>query len=133
VSSGPLLRGLIDTPVLLAVRRGDPDAFAFATDFRRHHQIEVSEVTAMVLLTICRDAAELHGELTFLGSCRVHRVTSPVSRRAFRILEALPPPSPLSADDAIVAATAVENKLPLYTLDPPRYTGVAGLTVLQPY
>ena len=115
------------------MRRGERDAVQFATDLLRYYSIEVSELSTMVLLTQCRDATELQGEAAFLASCRVHRITAPISRRAFRILKNLPPPSPLSADDALVAATALEHKLPLYTLDPPKYAGVAGLSAIQPY
>jgi len=50
-----------------------------------------------------------------------------------RLLEVLPPPDPLAADDAIIAATAIEQSLPLYTLDPARFANVSGLATLQPY
>lgn len=70
---------------------------------------------------------------TFVKFFTVYSHTARIVRRAQAILEALTPPSPLTADDAIVAATAVEHKLTLYTLDAARFAGVAGLTALPPY
>lgn len=51
--------------------------------------------------------------------------------QAFR--DTLTPPSLLTTDVAIVAVTANEHKLPLYTLDPARFAAVAGPTALSPY
>ena len=43
------------------------------------------------------------------------------------------PPVPFTPGDAIVAATALELKLPLYTLTPARFATVSKLTTIQPY
>jgi hypothetical protein len=94
---------------------------------------DISQLSAMTLVADAPDTAERNGLTMFFSWCVIHPITLKIVRRARRILEALPPPSPLTADDAIVAATAIEHKLPLYPLDPPRYSGVAGLSVLQPY
>jgi predicted nucleic acid-binding protein len=126
-------RGLIDTPVLIEIRRGQPDAHQFAITMLTSAGIEVSELAAMVLLAQSRTAAELQDNLRFLGHSRVHRITAPVSDRACRVISSFPPPAPRTADDAIVAATALIHKLPLYTLDPGRFAGVPGLSVLPPY
>jgi predicted nucleic acid-binding protein len=56
-----------------------------------------------------------------------------IVRRAYHLLDSHPPPAPLTADDAIVAATALIRKLPLYTLDPGRFAAVPGLTAARPY
>jgi predicted nucleic acid-binding protein len=133
MTSGPLPRGLIDTPIVLSFRTGDADACRFALEMLRYHLIEMSEFTAMAVLARCPDAAELQRERAFLKNSLVRRVTANISRRAFRILERLPPPCGLTADDALVAATAVEHKLPLYTLDPARFAAVSGLTAVRPY
>ena len=85
------------------------------------------------MIANCSDAADRLGLQWFFASADTYHITAAISRRAQRILESLAPPSPLMADEAIVAATAIEHKLTLYTLDPPKYAGVAGLTVLQPY
>ena len=79
------------------------------------------------------DAAELTYLRAFFSLSRVYSITARISRRAFEILGRQSPPAGLTADDALVAATALDCKLPLYTLDPGRFSAVAGLTVLRPY
>jgi predicted nucleic acid-binding protein len=133
VSSGPPPRGLIDTDILRAYRRGGPDALAFLAHRAQFGRHDISQVSAMILIADALDAAERTGLVMFFSWCQIHSVTAKIVGRAQRILEALPPPSLLTADDALVAATALEHKLPLYTLDPPRFAGVAGLTALPPY
>jgi predicted nucleic acid-binding protein len=79
------------------------------------------------------DAAELALLVRLLRPNRVHSITAPISRRARHLMEALPPPAPLTAGDALVAATAIEHSLPLYTLDPGRFAPGSGLTAIRPY
>ena len=129
----PLRRGLIDTRLLLDIRSGQNDAVQFALEMLRFNALEMSEFSAMVLLATSQDAAELASHQLFLQNNRVYRVIAPVSRAALRLLASLPPPSPLTADDAIVAMTVIEHSLPLYTLDPARFAGVPGLVALRPY
>jgi predicted nucleic acid-binding protein len=128
-----ILPGVIDTPILVDYRAGEPNALAFVGVIRAYRQPEFSQLPALVLLANAPDQADHNAVRLFLSISTVHDLTVRIARRAKAILESLVPPSPLTADDAIVAATATDHKLPLYTLDPPRYAGVAGLSVLQPY
>jgi predicted nucleic acid-binding protein len=110
VTPTPVARGLLDTSVVLDYREGWPAP-----------------------VQCCQDPADLTAVRVFLGISIVHPVTAKIVRRAFRILDSLTPPAALTPDDAIVAATAIEHILPLYTLDPARYATVPGLTALRPY
>lgn len=129
----PQAPGLMDTPILLAMRRGELDAHAFGFDLLRAHGLDVGELSAMALLATSGTAAAHGRNVGFPGFTRVHRIKAPISQRAYRLLVRLPPPSALTADDAIIAATALVHKLPVYTTDPARYAGVPGLTCLRPY
>jgi predicted nucleic acid-binding protein len=133
MTTGAVVRGLIDTPVLIAYRDGWPDPVRFITAVRMNGLPELSELSAMALFTWCQDAADHQGVEVFLLGSIVHRLTSTISRKALNILERLPAPVVLTADDAIVAATAIGHKIPLYTLDPGRFAGISGLTALPPY
>lgn len=126
-------RGVIDTPVLLAYRDAQPDAEQFIIAVRAVGLPELSQLSALALFAWCQDAMNVSAVQSFLSAATVHGVTANTMRRAQRILERLPPPCGLSADDAVVAATAIEQKLPLYTLDPGRFAAVPGLTTLRPY
>jgi predicted nucleic acid-binding protein len=125
--------GLIDTPVLIGYREGQPDAVQFMLDVRQNGQPALSQLSALVLLAWPQDAADRVGVEAFLFTADVRPLTARIANRAQTILESLAPPCGLTADDAIVAATAIENKLPLYTLDPARFATVPGLTALRPY
>ena len=133
MSTGSTPRGLIDTPVLTAYREGWPAAVQFITDVRRGGRPELSELSALALIAGCQDAADLAGLGWFFYAAHVHSITAHISRRARQILERLPPPAPLTAGDALVAATALAHTLPLYTLDPGRFAAVPGLSAVQPY
>lgn len=129
----PPARGLMDTPILSAMRRGDLDAHAFGVDLLVAHGLDVSELSGMALLAASSTAAAHGRNIGFLGAIRVHPITAPISRRAFQLLVRLPPPAGLTADDAIIAATALAHKLPLYTLDPAKFAAVPGLSATRPY
>jgi predicted nucleic acid-binding protein len=133
VTPAPPARGLIDTPVLIAYRDGWPDAVAFLAAVRQNGQPECSQISALALFAWCQDAMDVSAVRAFLALTTVYAVTAQTMRRALRILERHPPPMGLTPDDAIVAATAIEQSLPLYTLDPARFANVTGLAALQPY
>jgi len=126
-------RGLVETRLLIEIRAGDPNAYEFAIEMLRAAGIEVSELSATCLIAQARTVEERHRNLAFLSNCTVHAVSARVSHRAYRIAASVPLPASLTADDALVAATALIHKLPLYTLDPARFAAVPGLTALRPY
>jgi predicted nucleic acid-binding protein len=128
-----LRRGLVDTPLLLLMLRGDDEAYQFARDMLKVAAIGVSASSALVALASAQDAAALAERQEFLKSNRVYTLTARIARRAFTLITQLPPPSPITADDAIIAATAIEHSLPLYTLDPARFSNIAGVAAIQPY
>ncbi|MCE9564529.1 MAG: hypothetical protein K8U57_21025 [Planctomycetes bacterium] len=126
-------RGLIDTPILLAYRTGEPNSLDFLTAIRLLGDPEFSELSAIALICNCLNPAELVSLDWFFYAAISYSVTARISQRAYRIVHRLTPPCGLTADDAIVAATAIEHKLPLYALNPNRFATVPGLTVLLPY
>lgn len=129
----PLSRGLIDTPIVIAYREGLTEAEHFFVRVREVGLPEMSQLSVLALFAWCKDASDVTAVQFFLSIATVHGVTAYTMRRAQRILERLPPPCGLTADDAIAAATAIEQSLPLYTLDPARFAAVPGLAAIQPY
>jgi predicted nucleic acid-binding protein len=119
--------------VVVDYRDGWPNPLQFITDIRASRQPEFSQITALVILARCQDANELSGIQGFLSISTVHAMTAKITSRAQAILDSLTPPCGLTADDAIVAATAIQHKLPLYALDPSKFATIAGLTVIKPY
>lgn len=133
MSTNRTARGLVDTPLLLAIIDADADAYAFAVAMLPVRAVEMSRssvLTARAELPDPRRVAELR---RFARVNVVHSLTARIADHAYRLLDRLPPPSPLTADDALVAATALAHKLPLYTLDPGRFAAVPGLAAVRPY
>jgi len=126
-------RVLIDTDILRAFRLGDPDALSLLSKLASLGRQDISQLSAMVLIADAPDTRERTCLSMFFSWCDIHAVTARISGRALRILEVLPPQVPVTADDAIIAATAIEHKLSLYTLNPARFVGVSGLAALRPY
>jgi predicted nucleic acid-binding protein len=133
VTPSPVRRGLLDTPILADYRDGHPDALQLITDLRLLGFPDMSQISVLALFARCIDPREVTGVRVFLRVSTVHAVTAHTMRRALRLLESLSPPCGLTPDDAIVAATAIEQSLPLYTLDPTRFAAVAGLAAVRPY
>ena len=122
---------LFDTQLVLSCRSVEEPAYGFVDrwiDSKR--KVMICEVTALALLCGCRDEEDRRQQLFFLSQSRILRIKAKISERAFAVMRELPVPVLLSANDALVAATALIEKLPLYALDPDRYSGVPGLTVL---
>src|SRR4051812_45933852 len=108
----PYRRRLLDTQLLVEIRAGHPHAIQFAHDLLRLASLDMSVLSALVVLSECQSAADVQRDLKFFGHNRVHRITAAASRRAVRIMRQLTPPAGITADDAIVAATALTHKLP---------------------
>lgn len=125
--------GLLDTGVLTACLRGHPPATRFFIAVNRLGAPQFSRLTALELLAGCRTDPERALALRFIGSSQVLELTDPVMRRAVDLLTTIPMPTTLTPSDAIVAATAIEHALPLYTLDPARFATVPGLATIRPY
>lgn len=128
-----LCRGLLDTSLVIAIQTGEPAALQLANDLLLRIGIDFSELSAIALLASSQDPAERSMRIGFVNSCRVHRITTRIARATLRLASSLPIPIALTADDAIIAVTAIEHSLPLYTLDPTRFTAVPGIVTLQPY
>lgn len=122
--------GLLDTDLLLAYREGSASAGAFVAEVRRASVIRISHASALAVLAWCADEDARSAVRAFLYPAIVHPVTAKISHRAFGVLNQLPLPMRLSPLDGFVAATALIHKLPLYSLDPERYSAVPGLTAL---
>ena len=126
-------RGLIDTPILIAYRDGEPDAVTFIRAVQQTGLPECSQISALALFVWCQDALDLGSVRALLTLLTVCSVTAHTMRRAQQLLESLTPPCGLTPDDAIVAATAIEQSLLLDALDLARFANVSGLAALRPY
>lgn len=125
--------GLIDTAVMVACVHGNPQAVLFFVAQNRGRGPQFSRLSALEMLSSCRADAERALVIRYVSSSVVHEITDAIARRAFDLLTTIPLPTTLTASDAIIAATAIEHSLPLYTLDPGRFANLPGLATIQAY
>jgi predicted nucleic acid-binding protein len=133
MSKATLKAGLVDTKLLLDILNATVEATQFAMEIFPSTLFQVSEFSMLVALTTAKDANEYAERETFFQRNVVHGLTARIVRRARKLLSSLPAPSPITADDAIIAATAIEHSLPLYTLDTTRFANLSGLATIKPY
>jgi predicted nucleic acid-binding protein len=134
MSKAALKAGLVDTRLLLDILNATVEATRFVVETYPSTLFQVSEFSVMVAFASAKDVTECAERQAFFNRNIVHNLSARIVRRARKLLSSLPAlPSPISADDAIIAATALEHSLPLYTLDPTRFNAVPGLATVRPY
>jgi predicted nucleic acid-binding protein len=87
----------------------------------------------MELVQGCQSAAKPATVQKFLRQVRQLPVTAPISRRAYGFMEAFFLSHGLQIPDALIAATARERGLTLYTKNLRHFQMISGLTVVRPY
>jgi predicted nucleic acid-binding protein len=125
--------GLIDTNVLIDASRGLAAATAFLAAQQAAGGIRISVISAMELVAGCRNATELARVQEFLASVTVLPVTEAVSTRALQFMESYFLSHGLNIPDALIAATAGEYGITLYTRDFRHFQMIPALTIHRPY
>ena len=125
--------GLTDTDILIDAARGLPDAIAFLSAQRAGAGISISIISSMELVAGCRDAAELRQIQQFLRQVISLPVCASISQTAHRLMESYSLSHGLQIPDALIAATALEHHLTLYTKNVRHFQMIPGLTVHRPY
>jgi predicted nucleic acid-binding protein len=118
---------------MVACVQGHPQALLFFISQNRGGGAQLSRLSAIEMLSDCRSDAERALALRFITGSVIHELTVSIVRRAFDLLTAIALPTPLTASDAIIATTAIEHSLPLYTLDPARFANLPGVGTIQLY
>ncbi len=117
---------IYDTDVLIAAERGSEKALDVLTDVAER---SVSIITFMELLQGARNAVESQRIKMFLtdGGFDVLPLTANIGHRALIYIEEYSRSAGLRVADAIIAATAVENNLPLVSGNKKHYKPLKDL------
>jgi predicted nucleic acid-binding protein len=130
----PTLRhGLIDTDILIDASRGLAQAGEFLNEMLNGNGITISVISAMELIAGCRDSAQLSNTKQFLASLTVHPITEAVSARARSLMETFTLSHGLLSPDALVAGTALESGIALYTRNIRHFRMIPELLIIKPY
>jgi predicted nucleic acid-binding protein len=123
---------LFDTDVLIDAGRGVSVALDVLNDAVKKHSLAVSAITEMELIVGCRNKAELRALDGFLKRFVVLSCTEAVSDEGARLLRKYRLSHGLLIPDALIAATALMENLPLVSKNQRDYRFIANLQLL-PY
>lgn len=124
--------GLIDSNILIDAMNGIVDAIAFLED-QQGTEMQISIVSAMELIAGCRNKTEMRELQRFFQRCTILPVTVTISQVAFQLMESFYLSHGLILPDALIAATAMEHNLNLYTRNTRHFLMIPGLAAVRPY
>lgn len=133
VASATHPAGLIDTSILIDASRSVPQAVAFVNGQRAVGGVHVSIISAMELIQGALNASDLRRLQRMLRHVIREHVTSSVSKNAYGLMERYVLSHNLLIPGALIAATALEHGLPLYTLNLRHFQMIPGLAAVRPY
>ena len=119
---------LIDSDVLIWVARGNPSAISRLETVANWH---ISAVSYMELAQGCRDKAELKAmqKAFSFEAGDVLAITQPISDLACTLVEKYALSHSVHLADALIAATAMINAMPLLTGNGKRFSSIKGLKI----
>lgn len=118
--------GVTDTNVLIDFSRNLPSAVAFMATQKAIAAVQISIVSAMELVFGCLNKAEMRTLQKFRLSLTILAISEMASQHALQLMESYTLSHSLSVPDAIIAATALEHNLPLYTLNARPFQMIPG-------
>ncbi|HJT78485.1 MAG TPA: type II toxin-antitoxin system VapC family toxin [Gemmataceae bacterium] len=124
---------MTDTDILIDALHGLPLAINFLVAQRAGGGLGISVITAMELVVGCRNTAELANLRQFLAGVTTWPVDVGVSQRGYQLMESFCLSHGLTIPDSLIAATALERGLTLYTRNVRHFQMIPGLAVTRPY
>lgn len=124
--------GLTDTDILIDATRGLPSASAFLAQ-QHAVGVRISIISAMELVRGCRNASELSQIQRFLQVVVILPITATSSQIAHRLMISFFLSHGLLIPDSLIAGTALEHGLELYTKNLRDFRMIPGLIVSRPY
>ena len=125
--------GLVDTDILIDATRNVAEAVSLLVAQQAAQGLNISVISAMELIAGCRNKAELEQVRQFLQPVKVWPVSRAVSQSARQLMESFFLSHGLQIPDALIAATALEQGLTLYTKNVRHFQMISGLNVRRPY
>jgi hypothetical protein len=125
---------LIDTDVLIDYLHKIEIAEKFLESIRDNEDdLIISIITKMELIQGCRNKREMFVILDILEEFQLIHVTEQISWKAEELMENYTMSHGLLIPDAIIAATAINMDLVLYSRNVRHFSIIDGLKLLKPY
>ena len=132
MAAAPGPAALTDTDILIDASRGVPVAVSWVATETAAARLAVSVVTAMELVQGCRNRAALVQLRQLLRRIRIVPVEGGISGTAFGLMDTYFLSHGLVIPDALIAATALEHGLTLYTGNVRDFQIIPALVVVRP-
>ena len=126
------VRSLVDTDILIDATKQRVDATTFLAG-QQGAETQISIVSAMEVVTGCRNKVELVQTQKFLQRCTILPVSETASQIGYQLVELFALSHGMQIADALIAATALERGLTLYSKNIRDFRMIPGLTVIRPY
>ncbi len=128
-----IVAGLIDSDILIDATHAVPDAHNLVVAQRSSGGLNISVISAMELVQGCRNSIELTQIRQFLHHAIILPVNSSASQTAYQLMDTFFLSHGLMIPDALIAATALERSLTLYTKNIRHFQMIPQLSVVRPY
>lgn len=125
--------GLTDTDILIDGARGVSHAVNYLTQRQRDGLLQISIVTAMELISGCRDKLQLVQTQQLVAAIPIWPISSIISQTAYRLMETYHLSHGLLLPDALIGATCLEHRLALITRNVRHFQMIPQLMVEKPY
>lgn len=113
--------------MLIDVGRGVSEAIAWLDEAVRESVVAISSMTEMELLVGCRDKQERRKVSRLLKRVEVIKLNEPITDLAVRLVGRYSLSHSLAIPDALIAATALHEHVPLATKNRRDYQFIRGL------
>ncbi len=123
---------LVDTDILIDVARGAEEAVRALEAWETERAIGISAITYMELLVGCRNKREQRAVEQFVERFELVLVNARITEEAIRLLQRYRLSHGLMIADALIAATAIVESIPLVSKNQRDYRFIEGLE-LWPY
>ena len=104
---------LIDTDIIIKIYRGNNDKKKQIEPIRSH--LAISEITAIELLLGCNTRKKQFDVKKNLNAYRYISLNPEISKRALKLVEKYSIHKHIHIPDLLIASTAIETGLPLFT------------------
>ena len=122
---------MVDTDVLIDAGRNIDDAVACLEQIESQAAMTISVVSEMELVVGCRNKTELRNLDRFLSRFRVVQLNEQTSDIANDLLRRYRLSHGLLIADALIAATALSQRIPFITKNERDYRFISGLNLLS--
>jgi len=121
---------IVDTDIIIKIFRGDNEKRALLEPIQ--NELGLSVITAIELMVGAKSRKREFEVSKAIKAYIFFPLTTSIGNRAFAIIKRYHLLHTISVADALIAATAIENKLLLYTDNINDYSFISDLTLFKP-